>query len=82
MKCKLKTADKNPQLKKTSNNRNLQLSHCPVCGIRKSRFVSGAAAAAKDGGFLFGPIGSLIRGARSLAGSGKKTQKRRKRKKK
>ena len=76
VKCKRATQNINPRLTKTSNNKNLLLSQCPICGIQKSQFISDKAA--KDGGFLLGPLGPIIRGLRRVVGKGKKTRKRRK----
>ena len=39
LKCKTNTANINPKMVKTKNNRLLMQSKCSVCGTKKSRFV-------------------------------------------
>ena len=39
LKCKKDTADIDPKMVKTKNNRLLMQSKCSVCGTKKSRFV-------------------------------------------
>ena len=38
-KCKGDTENLNSKIFKTKNNRLIMRSKCPVCGIKKSRFV-------------------------------------------
>ena len=38
-KCKKDTENIHPKMVKTKNNRLIMQSRCPVCGIKKSRFV-------------------------------------------
>ena len=37
--CKSDTTDIDPKMYRTKNNRLVIQSRCPVCGIKKSRFV-------------------------------------------
>ena len=39
MKCKKDTENSNSKMFRTKNNRLIMESKCPVCGIKKSRFV-------------------------------------------
>ena len=39
LKCKTNTANIDPKMVKTKNNRLLMQSKCSVCGTKKSRFV-------------------------------------------
>ena len=39
MKCRKNTENLNSEIFKTKNNRLIMQSKCPVCGIKKSRFV-------------------------------------------
>ena len=39
MKCKKDTENIDPKMVRTKNNRLIMQSKCPVCGIKKSRFV-------------------------------------------
>ena len=39
LKCKKDTANIDPKMFKTKNNRSLMQSECSVCGTKKSRFV-------------------------------------------
>ena len=39
VKCRKNTANLNSKIFKTKNNRLIMHSKCPVCGIKKSRFV-------------------------------------------
>ena len=39
LKCKKDTANTNPKMVKTKNNRLPMQSKCSVCGTKKSRFV-------------------------------------------
>ena len=39
MKCKRDTYNIDPKMVRTKNNRLIMQSKCPVCGIKKSRFV-------------------------------------------
>ena len=39
VKCRRDTEDIDPKMIRTKNNRLIMQSKCPVCGIRKSRFV-------------------------------------------
>ena len=39
MKCKRDTENLNSKMFRTKNNRLIMQSKCPVCGIKKSRFV-------------------------------------------
>ena len=39
LKCKKNTANIDPKMVKTKNNRLLMQSKCSVCGTKKSRFV-------------------------------------------
>ena len=39
MKCKKETENIDPKMFRTKNNRLIMQSKCPVCGIKKSRFV-------------------------------------------
>ena len=39
MKCKKNTENIDPKMVRTKNNRLIMQSKCPVCGIKKSRFV-------------------------------------------
>ena len=39
MKCRKDTENIDPKMFKTKNNRLIMQSKCPVCGIKKSRFV-------------------------------------------
>ena len=39
VKCRKDTENIDPKLFKTKNNRLIMQSKCPVCGIKKSRFV-------------------------------------------
>ena len=39
VKCRKDTENINPTMFRTKNNRLIMLSKCPVCGIKKSRFI-------------------------------------------
>ena len=39
MKCRKDTENIDPKMVKTKNNRLIMQAKCPVCGIKKSRFV-------------------------------------------
>ena len=39
MKCRKDTENIDPKMVRTKNNRLIMQSKCPVCGIKKSRFV-------------------------------------------
>ena len=39
MKCRKDTENTDPKMVRTKNNRLIMQSKCPVCGIKKSRFV-------------------------------------------
>ena len=39
MKCRKNTENLNSKIFRTKNNRLIMQSKCPVCGIKKSRFV-------------------------------------------
>ena len=39
MKCRNDFENIDPKMVRTKNNRLIMLSKCPVCGIKKSRFV-------------------------------------------
>ena len=39
VKCRRYTENIDPKMAKTKNNRLIMQSECPVCGIKKSRFV-------------------------------------------
>ena len=39
MKCRKDTKNIEPKMVRTKNNRLIMQSNCPVCGIKKSRFV-------------------------------------------
>ena len=39
VKCRKDTENIDPKIFKTKNNRLITQSKCPVCGIKKSRFV-------------------------------------------
>ena len=39
VKCRKNTENINPKMFRTKNNRLIMLSKCPVCGIKKSRFI-------------------------------------------
>ena len=39
MKCRKDTENIDPKMVRTKNNRLVMQSKCPVCGIKKSRFV-------------------------------------------
>ena len=39
VKCKEDTENIDPKMFKTKNNTSIMQSKCPVCGIKKSRFV-------------------------------------------
>ena len=39
VKCKRDTENIDPKMVRTKNNRLIMQSKCPVCGIKKSRFV-------------------------------------------
>ena len=39
VKCRKNTENSNSKIFKTKNNRLIMQSKCPVCGIKKSRFV-------------------------------------------
>ena len=39
MKCRKGTENIDPKMVRTKNNRLITQSKCPVCGIKKSRFV-------------------------------------------
>ena len=39
MKCRKDTENTDPKMVRTKNNRLITQSKCPVCGIKKSRFV-------------------------------------------
>ena len=40
VKCRKNTENINPKMFRTKNNRLIMEAKCPVCGIKKSRFVS------------------------------------------
>ena len=39
IKCREDTENINPKIVRTKNNRLIMQSKCPICGIKKSRFV-------------------------------------------
>ena len=39
VKCRKDTENINPKMVRTKNNRLIMQAKCPVCGIKKSRFV-------------------------------------------
>ena len=39
MKCRKDTENIDPKMVRTKNNRLIMQSKCPICGIKKSRFV-------------------------------------------
>ena len=39
VKCRKNTENINPKMFRTKNNRLIMLSKCPVCRIKKSRFI-------------------------------------------
>ena len=39
VKCRKDTENIDPEMVRTNNNRLIMQSKCPVCGIKKSRFV-------------------------------------------
>ena len=39
VKCRRDTENIDPEMVKTKNNRLIMQAKCPVCGIKKSRFV-------------------------------------------
>ena len=39
MKCRKDTENIDPKMVRTKNNRLIMQSKCPVCGIKKSRFL-------------------------------------------
>ena len=39
LKCRKDTENIDPEMVRTKNNRLIMQSKCPVCGIKKSRFV-------------------------------------------
>ena len=39
VKCRKDTENSNPTMFRTKNNRLIMQSKCPVCGIKKSRFI-------------------------------------------
>ena len=39
VKCKKDTENINPKMVRTNNNRLIMQSKCPICGIKKTRFV-------------------------------------------
>ena len=39
VKCRKETENTDPKMVRTKNNRLIMQSNCPVCGIKKSRFV-------------------------------------------
>ena len=39
VKCKKDTENIDPKMVRTKNNRLIMQSKCPVCGIKKSRFI-------------------------------------------
>ena len=39
MKCRRDTENIDPKMVRTKNNKLIMQSKCPVCGIKKSRFV-------------------------------------------
>ena len=39
VKCRKDTANVDPKMVRTKNNRLIMQAKCPVCGIKKSRFV-------------------------------------------
>ena len=39
MKCRKDTENIDPKMVRTKNNKLIMQSKCPVCGIKKSRFV-------------------------------------------
>ena len=43
-KCRKNTENINPKMFRTKNNRLIMEAKCPVCGIKKSRFVKGQEA--------------------------------------
>ena len=44
LKCRKDTANINPRVSKTSNNRTMIISKCAKCGGKKSRFIKGQEA--------------------------------------
>ena len=44
VKCRKNTENINPKMFRTKNNRLIMEAKCPVCGIKKSRFVKGQEA--------------------------------------
>ena len=44
VKCRKDTENINPKMVRTKNNILIMQSKCPVCGIKKSRFVKGQEA--------------------------------------
>ena len=39
IKCREDTENINPKIVRTKNNRLIMQSKCPICGIKKSRFI-------------------------------------------
>ena len=77
VKCRRKTEILNPQVVYDDNKYALK-SQCPICGIRKSQYISEEQAKIikekiKEGGF----IGDLFKG---IFGFGKKPKRKRRRK--
>ena len=44
VKCRKDTENSNPTMFRTKNNRLIMQSKCPVCGIKKSRFIKNQEA--------------------------------------
>ena len=76
MKCKQKTADKNPQIVEMKGGRKRVASTCAVCGTKKSRMVSKADGAGFLNTIARGGVDLLASGAKSLIGDGMPKMKR------
>ena len=72
VRCKRKTSEVNPTAVKTKNNRIAMECVCPVCGAKKSRFIS--MNEDKKGRFL-GYAGTGLRLPGTVGGGGKKNKK-------
>ena len=44
LKCRKNTANINPKVSKTSNDRTILLSNCAICNSKKSRFIKNQRA--------------------------------------
>ena len=44
LKCRKDTENINPKISKTSNNRIMVLSKCPICGSKKATFIKNQEA--------------------------------------